>query len=319
MGQPVRGAGVIPDLESLRTLVEVVGRGSYTATAAHLGLDKSVVSRRVSALERLLRTQLVMRSTRGLRATHAGQLLADQARELLGRLEAVCEEIVDQGEEPAGLVRLTAPTSLDRALIAPVVSQLMSEHPRLSFEILLAEERLDLLDHGIDLAIRGGALPDSRLVVHPLADVVGVVAGSPGYLGAHGEPVQPSDLAGHACLQHAQVPNGGWNFAAWPQGVERGRAPVQANSFGSLLDLACAGVGLAVLPPFMAAPAVAQGRLRMVLGAHPLIGYPVRAVHAPARHLPRKLSVTLQAFQRYAGLPVQDWGRPMPGWSVPDA
>ncbi len=302
---------MIPDLDSLRTLVEVVGRGSYTAAAAHLGLDKSVVSRRVSALERMLRTQLVMRSTRGLSATHAGQLLVDQGRELLGRLESVCEEIVDQGQEPAGLVRLTAPTSLDRALVAPVVSWLMTAHPRLRFEILLAEERLDLLDHGIDLAIRGGALPDSRLVVHRLADVVGVVACSPGYLAAHGEPAGPGDLIRHACLQHAQVPNGGWNFAGLPQGFERGRAPVQANSFGSLLDLACAGAGLAVLPPFMAAPAAAQGRLRIVLEGHPLVGYPVWAVHAGSRHLSRKLSVTLRAFESYARRPVETWGRPL--------
>lgn len=298
------------DHELLHTFVEVVRRRSYTEAGRQLGVSKSMVSRRVVALEAELRCQLLQRNTRSISLTEAGEGFFDRCDDLLRQLGAACDDAAGQGQALAGVVRIAAPQTMDRSLVLPVVAQLMRLHPELDFDVLLDEHRVDLLGEGVDLAIRGGTVPHAALQVCHLACVAGWVVASPAYLHRHGLPKNPADLVSHECLFHAQVPRGAWQFerdSQFPAGEAR---RVQVNSFYSLLGLALDGVGLAVLPPFLAREPISRGELIRILDDHPILGYPLAAVYPRTRHLSRKVRVTLDTLVRYAARPVVEWGSP---------
>ena len=299
---------MIPDIDNLQTFIEVARRGSYTLAAQHLGVSKSVASRRIAALEEQLQLHLLSRSTRGLALTEAGEAFFERCHDLLRQLEAACDDAAGKAQDLSGLIRITAPHSLGQPLVVPVVARLMRLHPRLDVEVLLDEDRIDLLGNGIDLAVRGGPVANASLQVRPLASVAGWVVASPAYLALHGEPASPAELAGHTCLYHAQVPHGAWRFESGAHAPEGSPPRLQVNSFPTLLGMAVDGVGLAVVPPFSARAAVANGLLRRVLVDHPVAGYPISALYPASRHLSNKVGVLLEALTAYAARPAERWG-----------
>lgn len=301
---------MIPDIDSLRTFIEVVRCGSYTQAAQQLGVSKSVASRRVAALEEQLRSHLINRSTRALSLTAEGEAFFERCDDLLRQLEAACDDAASPAQGLSGPVRITVPQTLDRALLAPVAAKLMRAHAQLDIEVLLDESRLDLVGQGIDLAVRGGPVDGGRLQVRPLASIAGWVVASPAYLARHGRPQTPADLVRHTCLHHAQVPRGAWQFEGDSTVLEPLPRRLQANSFHVLLGLAVDGVGLAVVPPFLGRPAIAQGRLERVLEGFAITGYPLSVLYPASRHLSYKVRVVLEALTRYAERPVERWGEP---------
>ncbi len=298
-----------PELGSLQTFVAVADCGGFAEAARRLALSASMVSRRVAALEAQLGTRLVMRTTRGLALTEAGERFHVRCREVLAELALACEEVGSDGDSVAGLVRLTAPQSLlGVALVAPVVADLMAQHPGLRFDLVFDERKLDLVSGAIDVAVRVGVVPDSRSYARRLAAVDGQLVASPQYLARHGTPRTEADLAAHVALQHTELgPQGLWLM---PDG-ESPKQRVRANNFEVLLQLARAGAGIAVVPVFAAERDLASGTLQAVLPEWRSPPFELFALAPPAPRLPARTRLVMEALGAYAARPSQRWGEPV--------
>lgn len=301
------------DLDELRAFVEVVGRGGFAAAARQLHTTPTVINRRVTRLEAGLRTRLLVRSTLGAEPTEAGAAFHERCVQLLGELDEACQDARGDGAEPAGLLKLSAPSSLERLLVQPVVSRLMRSHPLLRFELTLGDRRIDQSAHQADLSIRGGPLDDSSLVARRLALVPVVLAASPAYLARCGEPDGPEALAGHCLLEHAEVGLvQSWRDPSLPAAqLPRPRQRMVINGFEALVDLAVDGMGICVASQVQLAQELADGRLRRVLPQLPLAESPLWAVFPTSRHPSRRLRLLLEAFATYAAQPFERWGEPM--------
>ncbi|MFO1327523.1 MAG: LysR family transcriptional regulator [Rubrivivax sp.] len=298
----------------MEAFVEVVDRGGFTAAAERLGLSKSVVSRRVQQLESRLQTRLLHRSTRAMGLTDAGRQFHERCRGLLQELQDACEQASGRSGEVAGLLRVTAPASFAQVLMVPVLAALARRHPRLQVDLVLDERRLDLTGEAFDLAVRAGPLPDSTLRVRRLALLKGVVVASPAYLAAHGEPRSPAELAAHVGLHHRELaPQELWRFAAVDGTVSvvaRFARRLQVNGFDALQALACAGIGIAVLPLASAAPALARGELVALLPEHRLQPHELSALYPGTREPSPKLAALLEALVEHAARPQAQWSGP---------
>ncbi len=283
-----------PDLGTLLAFVAVADCGGFADASLRLGLSASIVSRRVAALEAQLNVQLLMRTTRGMALTEAGERFHRRSRELLAELALACEEVNGGTDSVAGLVRLTAPQSLlGVALVAPVVADLSARHPGLRFDLTLDERKLDLVAGAIDVAVRVGPVPDSRSFARRLAVLGGRLVASPDYLARHGTPRSTADLSAHLSLDHTELgPQGLWR-------MEDGVAPrqlVRANSFEVLQQLARAGTGLAILPAFAVQDDLDRGTLRLLLPQWQIPTFELFAVAPPASRLSARARLVMDAL-----------------------
>ncbi|HET9954962.1 MAG TPA: LysR substrate-binding domain-containing protein [Polyangiaceae bacterium] len=300
---------LLDDLLALLYLVRVVECGSFTKAAAKLGVSKSVVSEKVSALETRLGEQLLLRTTRNVTPTHAGTRVYSHARQMV---EAGRQATRDSSAASGGVVRLSAPVSLGQLFLARPIAEFLSAHPRSRIELLLNDRLVDLIEERIDLALRITKLKDSSLLARRLGWTTIHVCGSPSYFAEHGRPKRPEDLVRHNCMRYAYLrPDHEWRLYS-----EGGRVPLElTGSFettnGTMLrEAAIAGAGLAILPRFMIADALRAGTLETVLdsfGPRPMGIYAVRS----GRPTPPKLVAELiAAFE--AAFQGPDWQAPVP-------
>jgi DNA-binding transcriptional LysR family regulator len=297
-----------PDLAQLQAFVAVADCGGFAEAARRLALSPSMVSRRIAALEAQIGTPLLLRTTRGVALSEAGEGFHRRCRELLAELSLACEEAGGMRDRLAGRVRLTAPQSLlGTALVAPVVADLLRQHPELRFDVSLDDRKLDLVAGAFDLAVRVGPLPDSRNIARRLAAVQGQLVASPAYLERTPAPRHLDDLARHTALDHAELgPQGLWRMGEVAPPQQR----VRANSFELLLALARAGAGIAVLPPFAVRADLDAGRLRLLLPQWHSPPFEIWAVAPPSARLPARVRHVMDALAEYAARPVERWGEP---------
>lgn len=300
---------MITDLGLLQAFAAVADCGSFADGAKRLGLHASVLSRRVAALEDELHVQLIQRTTRGLALTEAGARFHARCRSLLADLATACEDVSGDSERLAGLVRITAPHSLlAEALVAPVVADLLTRHAGLRVDIVLDERKVDLVSNAIEVAVRVGPVPDSRYYARPLATLSGLLVASPGYLARKGTPHNTDELAAtHDCLMHAEMSGQGlWRM----DGGETPAWRARANSFETLRQLACAGVGVAVMPAFAVQRELDAGQLKVVLPQWQSPAFPLFAVAPPAAQLSARARLVMDALVAYAARPAHRWGEP---------
>jgi DNA-binding transcriptional LysR family regulator len=296
-GSATDGA-MTPELGTLQAFIAVADCGGFAEAALRMGLSASIVSRRVAALEAQLNVQLMIRTTRGMALTEAGERFHARSREVLADLALACEEVREDTDSVAGLVRLTAPQSLlGVALVAPVVSDLLARHPGLRFDLALDERKLDLVSGAIDVAVRVGPVPDSRSFARRLAVLEGRLVASPDYLARNGTPRSAADLSAHVSLEHTELgPQGLWR-------MEDGEPPkqrVRANSFEVIQQLARAGAGLAVLPSFAVRDDVDRGVLRLLLPHWQSPPFELFAVAPPASRLSARARLVMDALSAHA-------------------
>ncbi len=280
------------DLNRVAVAVEVVERGSFTAAAATLGLPKSSVSRSVAQLEHDLGVTLLRRTTRKLALTDAGKQWYERARHALCELEEA-SALVSRGErEPTGLVRLTAPPDMGPVL-APVLVSFAERYPHVHVELLLTSRRLDLIDDGVDLALRAGQLEDSSLVARKLLSTDMALYSTPAYLERRGRPRKPSDLAKHDCVLFRAV----HGRATWELESASTSARVDvtgllsADDMAFVLDAVLAGGGIGLLPEIRCRPLVEDQRLERVLPAWSFAGAAFYLVHAGSRYMPHRVEL----------------------------
>ena len=270
-------------LEAMSILAAAVDAGSFSAASRKLGVPLPTVSRKVAELEKHLKAKLLVRSTRKLALTDAGASYLAACKRILEQVGDAEAAAAGEYSTPRGELTITAPIVFGRLHVLPVVCDFLARFPDIDVRMTLADGNVSLIDNHIDLAVRIGALPDSSMVATRVGAVRRVVCGSPGFFAAHGTPKKPEDLAGLPCVTFAGMAGGtSWSFtrgrgAARPVQV---RTRLFVNTAEAALDAAIKGVGVTRVLSYQAAPAVRDGRLRIVLQKLEPEPMPVSLLHA---------------------------------------
>jgi DNA-binding transcriptional LysR family regulator len=294
----------------LQAFVAVVETGSFTAAAERLDAAKSAVSRRVSALEDRLGVQLIRRTTRTLNLTDTGQSFYEHSARILDDLDEAEAAVLQEHGELRGTLRVALPLSFAVRHMSEPVAEFRRIHPRVNFEFDLNDRRVDLLQEGMDLALRIGHLRDSTLIARRLFDVRAVVCASPAYLQKHGTPEKPDDLAEHECLVYSNISDPGrWKYE--DAGGARRHVDVNvamsASSGDFLREVAVQGLGVALQPTFIAGERIRSGELVALLLDYTWPVAPAYAVYPPTRHLSYRVRAFIDFLAGYfSGVPRWD-------------
>ncbi|MGY4534247.1 DNA-binding transcriptional LysR family regulator [Pseudomonas sp. TE3786] len=273
--------------DGLDEFVAVAECGQFTAAAQRLGLSSSQVSRQIARLEENLQTRLFYRSTRRVALTEAGQTFLQHCQRLQDGREEALRAVGDLGSEPKGLLRMTCAVAYGERFIVPLVTQFMSRHPLLKVDIELSNRTLDLVQDGIDLAIRLGRLQDSRLVATRLAPRRMYVCAAPGYMQRYGQPHSLSELSQHNCLIGS---SDHWDFQQDGRELsQRVHGNWRCNSGQAVLDAALQGLGLCQLPDYYVQEHLNSGALVSLLEKHQAPNTAVWALYPQQRHLSPKV------------------------------
>jgi DNA-binding transcriptional LysR family regulator len=276
---------------ALSTFARVVEAGSFAHAAERLGVSVSAVSRHVADLEAHLGVRLLNRTTRRLSLTESGRAFHERAVQLLADLEEAAAE-VGEAVEPRGTLRLTCGVTFGVRHLVDVVTDFHARHPDVRFDVELSDRIVDLVDEGIDLAIRIGAVRGGSLIARPIGSTTLVCCASPDYLARHPPPASPADLLTHACLTYAYAPERNiWRFrdAAGREHAVTVSGPVHANNAEILNGLAARGMGVLMEPDFVVAPYVRAGTLVTLLDGYAAAAIPIHAVYPSRRHLSAKV------------------------------
>lgn len=282
------------DLNDIAMFVQVVRHGSFAEAGRRLGLPPNTLSRRIQQLEAQLGTRLMQRSTRKLTLTSAGQAFHERCAGAVDGLVEAGQALMTGSQQPSGLVRVAAPADFLDFFPMEWVAEFLAKHPLVRLDFVLSDAKADLIAEQIDVAFRGGSLPDSGYVGRQLlgARSDGMVA-SPAYIAARGAPATLQDLADHDCVTTAH-PSGRstWRLAG-PDGVEEevqvaGR--FSGNTAQALRRATVAGLGIALLPPAMATLDLQAGRLLRVLPQYQRTGQGLSVLYPSRRQLPLAVS-----------------------------
>ncbi len=264
---------LLPLLPDLAVLVTVIEAGSFSAAARLQGATPSAVSRQIARLEAALGITLLERSTRRLRLSAGGQEVVRHARVMLDAARAACDGAASHVSQVEGRVRLSAPKAALRQLIHPRLPALLNAYPRLSLELHVTDQVVDLIADGVDIALRLGDQPPGY-VARPFMEVRTLLYASPAYLAGAGTPQQPAELAQHSCLHLAELPGDDeWCLVSGNERcVVNVRGRYASNHSEMRREAAEAGLGIACLPDFSARQQVAEGKLVQVLPGWQLLG-----------------------------------------------
>lgn len=291
-------------LEDMRIFAETVDAQSFTAAADRLGLSKQFVSKRIAALEKRLGARLLERSTRQLRVTDLGLAYHERALRILQEVDSAEQMITNQTATPRGVLRLSAPMTFGTLHLGPLIPAFMQRHPDVSLELDLNDRAVDLIGEGYDMAVRIGTLADSSLIARRITSVQLITCASPDYLREHGTPIAPEQLAAHACLTYGQTRHGEWAFRVGGRLRKISvNGPMRSNNGEMLRDAAISGLGIIVMPDFIVAAALADGRLVEVLETFRCEGLTMYAVYP--QH--RESSLLVRAFSDFL---VERFGEP---------
>jgi DNA-binding transcriptional LysR family regulator len=257
-------------LQNLKAFLAVAGSGSFSAAARRLGVAPSVVTKRIDQLEWAAKVALFARSTRRVAPTEAGERFLPRVRAAVAELDEVLSEMARPRRDLEGHLRVKVPTTLAVLYLGAILGRFQAQHPRVSLDVVLADRPLNPVEEGFDLAVVAFPASFSSVVDEPLCPLRRMVCASPAYLAARGVPRHPRELAGHDTLSF--LPTGPvWTFRSdrGPIGVEV--APkLSANDNQVLLAAAREGNGVALLPSYVALPALRAGELEEVLEAFPV-------------------------------------------------
>jgi len=303
-------ATIVLDLNLVSIFARVVQLGSFTAAAAATGVPKSSVSRAVSRLEESLGVRLLQRTTRRLALTQAGERYLADVRGPMERVAEASHDVAEMGREPQGLVRVSTAPPVGDGTMPELFAAFARAYPKIRVELVVTSRRVNLIEEGIDLALRAGKLDDSNLVARKVATAELGLFAAPSYLERRGRPRSFAALAQHDCVLHkTSLGISPWRLAG-PHGVERVdvTGPISADDLGTVRHLTLAGVGIALMPDTVVRADVESGALVRVLPAYALRGTPFHVVSVPLRHVPTRVKL-LRDFllreipKRLAGTP----------------
>lgn len=287
-------------LSAYGMFVQVARTGSFTGAARQLGQPPQAITRGIAALEAHLGVRLFQRSTRAVSLTTEGAGLLPRIERLLGDLAESERAATGMLAEPRGELAITAPVAFGQLHVVPVVGELLALHPELDVRLMLIDRNVRLIEEGIDLAVRIGALEDSTLRARRIGTVREVIVASPAYLARQGVPGSPADLAGHDLIASTGPRGAGeWRMIG-PSGQTGARRRLRINSVAAAIEAAEAGVGLANFLSYQVADALAACRLVEVLRPEPGESIPVNLVFDPARAASAGTRAFIEAMVRRA-------------------
>jgi DNA-binding transcriptional LysR family regulator len=280
---------------AVNTFAKVVELGSFARAAERLGLSTSAVSRQVSELESHLNARLLNRTTRRLSLTEAGQSFYEHSVQLLSDLEDAEASVRVATAEPQGTLRITCGISFGMRYLAPALAEFSALHPNLLLDLDLSDRVVDLVEEGIDVAVRIGKIGSQGMVSKRLGWTQVVCCASPAYLARRGDPIRvPADLTRHECLSYTNVgmPNT-WHFEGDEGTVARVSVRIaprhRANNGQVLASLAVQGMGVVYEPDFILAHEIRTGQLVPLLPQYRPPRSPIAAVYPSRRHLSAKV------------------------------
>jgi DNA-binding transcriptional LysR family regulator len=254
-------------LQSMQVFVEIAERGSLTAAAEAVSKSLPSVVRILASLEEVLQVRLLNRTTRRIALTEEGRVYLDQCRRILADIQEAERALGQHQSEPSGTIRVTAPVRFGEMHVAPAIAGFLDRYPKTRVELLLLDRVVDLLEEGVDIAVRIAHLADSSLIAKPVGSVRQVVCASPALLRRVAEPGHPQALAELPCVQFTGISAGReWEFA-----VGDGRLAVTINSrvicnqVGASLEACTAGVGFGRFLCYQVMPQITAGQLVLVL------------------------------------------------------
>lgn len=298
-------------ITGVQLFIRVVETGSFSKAAGDLGITQPTATKAVAAIEERLGARLLHRSTRGVTPTEVGALYYDKCKLIAREIEEADNIATLLQSQVGGQLRISTSVAFGRRVMVPLVLRYMRQHPGVTIDLSFDDRYVNLVEQGVDLAIRMGRLADSSLGARYLGTNPWLMVAAPSYLAARGAPRVPADLAHHTCLVYSSVQGDDrWAFTG-PSGEEVSvpvRGPLRSNNLSAVLAAARAGMGLAVLPWYVARESVADGVVQQVLSDHTLPAQEVHAVFPSPRQVPSKVTSFIAFLQE--ALQGEWWRRP---------
>jgi len=286
-------------LEAMSVLLAVAEAGSISGASRKLKVPLATISRKVSELEAHLNARLLMRSSRNISLTEAGQSFVAASRRILQDVSDAERDVSGENAMLKGELVLSAPIALGRFYLLPVVEEFLRDYPSIDIRMMLADRRMNLIEDHIDIGLRVGELNDFSLVAKKVGTVRRVVCASPAYLKRRGTPKTPADLKAHDCITFENtLSSQAWTFNV---GKAKKSFPIHSRLIVSTAEAACdaaiAGVGLTRMLDYQVAAPLRTGALKLVLESCKSSPKPVHLIYEAGRHLPLKI----RTFLDYAG------------------
>jgi len=299
------GFGAIP------VFVAVVESGGFSPAAKLLGISKSAVSKRINLLEQSLGVKLLHRTTRKISLTEAGEHFFEHAAIANNAAKDAEDAVAQLQGEPQGRLRINTPMSFGRLHIAPFIPAFLKRYPKISIDMVMSDEVIDLVGAGFDVAVRSGTLADSSLIARKLAPLHSVLCASPEYLKQHGTPLTLDDLKQHNCILFSYSRDlKEWSFSqnGRTQAIEVS-GNYQVNNSEALKEALLQGIGIGRLPTFVAGTEIKAGRLVPLFTDHDMNEQSIYAVFLERQYMPAKVRVFLDYAIEYLGGDKPYWDR----------
>lgn len=295
------------DFSALRSFVTVVETGSFAKAADQLDVSTAAISRRISALEALLGSQLIARTTRRLNLTDAGKIFYEDTLNIFQMLDEADERVRAGRETVKGILRIATPLSFGFEKVAPLLPKFMKQYPELKVTLRLEDRLTDLHAEGIDIAVRIGSLADSSLVATKITSIAKICCASPDYLKTHGIPTQPHEIATHQLLHYSNISmkdEWAWLFKDI-QDIPDMDYVFAANNAEALRAMAIQGMGITVLPGFSVEAAIDQGQLKQIYKDIAPAPSPLYAVRPSRQFTPARVRAFISFLQQSLMHPAQ--------------
>jgi DNA-binding transcriptional LysR family regulator len=271
-------------LASMQAFVQVVDSGSFAGAAKRLAASPAAVTHHVQALEDRLGVQLLNRTTRRLSLTEVGRTFYQHSAQILAQVEEAERSATLLQTTPRGLLRLNTSEGIAR-VVMPLIAEFTAAHPEMSFDVVLTDRMVDMVEGGFDLALRAGPLPDSSLISRKLALGKLILCAAPDYLARRGAPQRPEDLAGHNCLIYQMLGNE-WRFNGRAGDVAVAvSGNLRSNSLEAVRRAALSGQGIGLLAAVVVAEDLQKGALVRLLPEYDANEVVIQAVYPASRHL----------------------------------
>jgi DNA-binding transcriptional LysR family regulator len=305
----------------MRAFVRSVELGGFSAAARDLDLTPSALSKLVTRMEDRLGVRLMNRTTRKLALTAEGEAYFASAKRILGDIEEAETEVTRFSAHPKGMLRINVGVAFGMHQLVPALPRFLELYPEIELDITITDRLVDLVDEGVDVAIRAGALRDSSLVAKKICDMHRTICASPAYLKKHGTPKTPRDLLKHNCISISGAPQ----LRKWPFDTPTGMETVDvtgnvnANNAETLLQLAAMGVGIIRLSDVIVSEGIRAGWLVPLLtGVHHAEPLPLSAVYPQGKHKsPRVAAFVGFLVETFASAPWRALSVPRPGGGKP--
>lgn len=298
-------------IDCFRAFVRTLEGGSFSAAAKELGIGQPAVSKRIALLEHEFGTQLFLRTTRKLRPTPEALRIYDLARQILGSFDLARSSVEQASPRPTGTLRVSLPSSFGRRYMMPVIAEYVRNYPEVCLDVRFSERFVNLVEEGIELALRIGNLKASTLVARRLGTVQHYLVATPTYLHGRPTPRTPEDLNTHQCIIYSRLPAANeWTFES-----EHGRhvtsigGPVIVDDADAMEEAVMHHLGIAILPEWNAIDGIRCGQLENVLPEYSIAASPLHAVY-PEMHWmsPRArsfLDLLIKRADQFAAQPIQ--------------